>query len=189
MGSPQSKSNCGENPSNKHDRFRSGLRKFGEAAKENVEHELSRRMMIQREVQMAVNIAKARDNIQIFGSAWALFVSGITALKIARKPVPPVAAVPVVVGGLMLGNLADMAYGNKLARINREAEHILDNERERLVPMKQAPMAKFYTEEEKEVFFDEATPAAMVWPSSMFSRSFLPSGTVEKEKKDDVEQN
>mmetsp|Transcript_14822 Transcript_14822/g.18833 ORF Transcript_14822/g.18833 Transcript_14822/m.18833 type:complete len:186 (-) Transcript_14822:687-1244(-) len=181
MGSSQSSSLKSDKSSPKKNDFITGIRKFGKTAKENIDHELARKMMIQREVQMAVNIARARDNIQIFGTAWISLVSVITVAKIAKKPVPGVAAVPVVVGGLLLGNMADMAYGNKLARVAKEAEHILEYERERLVPMKQAPVSRFYTQDEKALFFDKATPAAMVWPSSMFSRSFLPC---EKEKDD-----
>ena len=154
----------------------SEVRSFGAKVKAAVDEELGRRMMIQREVQMAVNIAKARDTIQIFGTAWTVFVGGVASAKIAGRKVPPVAAVPVVVGGLVLGNIADLAYGNKLARVSKEAEHILDNERARLVPLKQAPVARFYSSEEKAQMFDPATSAGLLFPSSLFSRSFVPEG-------------
>jgi hypothetical protein len=49
--------------------------------RDKVEEEIARRMMIQREVQMSVSIAKARDTIQIFGSAYATFVSGVALAK------------------------------------------------------------------------------------------------------------
>lgn len=143
--------------------------------REKVEEEIARRMMIQREVQMSVNIAKARDNIQYFGSAYAVFVGGVTIAKLSGKKVPPVAGVPIVVGGLLLGNIFDFAYGNKLARVSKEAEHIMENERSRLVPMKQAPVARFYSEDEKKDMFDSATAVGRLWPSSLFSRSFVPS--------------
>jgi len=113
--------------------------------RDRVEEEIARRMMIQREVQMAVNIAKARDTLQIFGSAWATFVGVATVAKLAGKNVPPTTGIPIVIGGLVLGNIADMAYGNKLAHVSKEAEHIIDNERVRLVPTKQAPASRFYT--------------------------------------------
>ena len=176
MGSKQSKSMQSEgiDTSNKKCDPRSEVKSFGAKVKAAVDEELGRRMMVQREVQMAVNIAKARDTIQIFGSVWAVFVSGVAGAKIAGKKVPPIAAVPVVVGGLMLGNMADMAYGNKLARVSKEAEHILDNERARLVPLKQAPLARFYSAEEKALMFDQATSAGLLFPSSLFSRSFVP---------------
>ena len=98
---------------------------------------------------MSVNIAKARDTIQIFGTAYVTFVSGVTIAKLAGKKVPPVLGAPIVIGGLVLGNVFDMAYGNKLARVSKEAEHIMENERSRLVPMKQAPVARFYSDKEK----------------------------------------
>lgn len=94
-------------------------------------------MMQQRELNMALNIAKARDSLQIFGSLYATFVSGLGIAKIARKPVPHLAGVPVVIGAVLLGNIADMAYGNKLGRVCQETEHILENERPRFVPFKQ----------------------------------------------------
>ena len=97
-----------------------------------IDEEISRRMMVQREVQMSVNIAKARDAIQIFGSAYLTLVSGISIAKLAGKHVPPIAGVPVVIGGLALGNMADLAYGNKLARVSKEAEYIMEYERSRL---------------------------------------------------------
>ena len=143
--------------------------------RDQIEEEISRRMMIQREVQMSVNIAKARDTIQIFGSAYLTFVTGITVAKLAGKSVPPIAGVPVVIGGLMLGNIFDLAYGNKLARVSKEAEYIMEYERSRLVPMRQAPVSRFYTQEEKEAMFDIATAAGCVWPSSLFSRLFVPA--------------
>jgi hypothetical protein len=102
-----------------------------------VETEIARRMMIQRELRMALNIAKARDNLQIFGSLWLTLVSGVGAAKIAGRVVPGAVGIPIVVGGVLLGNLADLAYGNKLQRVCNEAEYILDNEQARFVPFPQ----------------------------------------------------
>jgi hypothetical protein len=45
--------------------------------------------------------------------------------------------------------MADMAYGNKLERVVAEAEHIMDNERYRFIPPKQAPFEKLYRDEDK----------------------------------------
>ena len=116
---------------------------FVSKIKTTVEDEIARRMMVQREIQMAVNIARARDTLMVFGSAWGLLTSGIVTAKVLGKPVPPVAGVPVIVGGLLLGNLYDMAYGNKMLRVAKEAEYMLDNERGRFVPFRQAPFSKF----------------------------------------------
>ena len=163
------------------------LRSFGNKIKDAVDEELSRRMMVQREVQMSVNIAKARDTIQIYGSAWGALVSGVGAAKLAGRNVPPIVGVPIIAGALVLGNMADMAYGNKLSRVSKEAEYILDNERARLVPLKQAPVARFYTDEERAAMYDESTAAGLLWPSSMFSRFFVPKvNDVDIEPKSDV---
>jgi hypothetical protein len=168
MGSKQSKS------ANHHQQHVEKGKNFVETVKANVETEIARRMMIQREVQMAVNIAKARDNLYIFGSLWLTLTTGVTTATLLKKPVPHVAFVPVVVGGVLLGNLADMAYGNKLARVNKEAEHILANERPRFVPFPQAPFAKFYSAEERSILYDPATAVGDLPPYSSLTRSLVP---------------
>ena len=147
---------------------------FAQRLKANVETEFAKRAMMQREVQMAINIAKARDNLQIFGSLWLTLVSGVGAARVAGKPIPSAVGIPVVVGAIVLGNLADMAYGNKLQRVTLEAEHILDNERARFVPVKQAPFRQFYTDEEM-TMLDQATAVGDLWPSRMYSRPSTPN--------------
>ena len=126
-------------------------------------------MMIQREIQMAINIARARDTIQIFGSIYLTFVGGISVAKILKKPVviPNIVGIPIVIGGIMLGNLIDMAYGNKLARVNKEAQHILQNERERLVPFPQASFSKFYSINEYDVYYNPSTSVGDIFPSNV----------------------
>ena len=84
-----------------------------ETIRASVEDELARRMMLQREVQMAVQVAKARDTIYIFGSAWTALLAGSTLAHFAGRKPPSVVVVPIAVGALVLGNMADMAYGNK----------------------------------------------------------------------------
>ena len=148
---------------------------FGKRLKQNVETEIARRAMVQREVQMAINIAKARDNLQIFGSLWLTLVAGVSVTRIAGRPVPTAVGIPIVVGAVVLGNIADFAYGNKLQRVTREAEYILDNEKARFVPLKQAPFRQFYTDEESAAMLDQATAVGDLWPSSMCARpSVLP---------------
>lgn len=56
----------------------------------------------------------------------ARFKSG---LQIGGHKPPAALAAPILIGSLVLGNMADMAYGNKLVRVTKEAEHILDHER------------------------------------------------------------
>ena len=166
MGSYSSKA-CQEK---KQDKFQS----FTSSVKSKLDEELTRRMMIQREVQMAVNIARARDNIYIFGSVYLAFVSSLTMAKIMKRNIPGFVLIPVVGGGIALGNLIDMAYGNKLARINKEAEHIISNERARLVPFRQAPMARFYSDDERSIFYDHATAVGDMPPYNTITRSFAP---------------
>jgi len=113
------------------------VNRFADRVRATIEDEIARKAMVQREVQLAVNIAKARDNIWIFGSAWTTLVTGAVGAKLAGRTVPPLVGVPVVVGALVLGNMADMAYGNKLNRVVKEAEYILENEKGRFVPFKQ----------------------------------------------------
>lgn len=154
--------------------FSNNIERTKDSIKSQVEEELLRRMMIQREVQMAVNIAKARDSIHIFGSLWLTLVSGVSIAKIAGKPVSPVVGIPILAGGVLLGNMADMAYGNKLARVNKEAEYLLANERARFVPFPQAPFARFYSPEERSVMYDKATAVGDLAPFSTITRSFAP---------------
>lgn len=166
MGSSSSKSSA--------DDGKEEVSSFLQRAKATLETEVARRAMMQREVQMSIQIAKARDNLQIFGSLWLTLVTGAGAARIAGKKVPGLVGVPVVVGAVMLGNLADMAYGNKLQRVTLEAEYILDNERARFVPPKQAPFRQFYTDEEKAASLDQATAVGELFPSSMCARPPTP---------------
>ena len=143
---------------------------FADRVRAGVEDELYKRAMMQREINMALNVAKARDSLQIFGSAWLALVGGVGAATMAGRKVPGIVGLPVAVGAIVLGNMADLAYGNKLQRVCREAEYILDNEKERFVPFAQAPFAKFYTAEQKAAMYDKATPVGDLWPSRMISR-------------------
>ena len=140
----------------------------------SVETEIYRKMMVQRETQMAINIAKARDNFHVFGSIWLGYGTLLTVGTLAKRPVPPVAAVPLVVGGILLGNIFDMAYGNKLLRVNKEASYILKHERPRFVPFPQAPFSKFYTDEERSVLYDKATASGDLPPFTLICRSYTP---------------
>ena len=56
-------------------------------------------------------------------------------------------APPVLIGGFLLSYLYDFAYGTKLIRIRKEAEHILENERTLLIPPKSMPSRKFWEKE------------------------------------------
>mmetsp|Transcript_13903 Transcript_13903/g.32383 ORF Transcript_13903/g.32383 Transcript_13903/m.32383 type:complete len:184 (+) Transcript_13903:139-690(+) len=148
---------------------------FGKKMKAAINDEIAKRMMVQREIQLALTIARTRDTLFVFGSAWGLFVSGVITAKALGKKLPPVAGVPLVIGGLLLGNLYDLAYGNKLLRVAKEAEHILDHERGRLIPLRQAPFAKFYTDAEKGALWMDSTAVGDLFPSSLYApRQELP---------------
>lgn len=153
---------------------------FLDRIRSTVNDEVARRMMIQREVQLAVNLAQARDTIWIYGNLWATFTGGLLTARALGRPVPPIAGIPVVLGAIVLGNMADLAYGNKLARVCKEAEYILDNERGRFVPFKQAAFAKFYTPEEKAAIFDSATAVGDLFPNNLFAHSVPLPGPAKK---------
>lgn len=169
MGGSNSKQGEGEGSGGSTAKKDSRGQKFLQDIKSNVEGEIARRAMMQREIQMAINIAKARDTLAIFGSAWATLVVGVGSAKAMGRAVPPTAGIPIVLGGLVLGNLADMAYGNKLNRVVKEAEYILDNERGRLVPFRQAPFYDLYTAQEKAAYYDSSTAVGDLWPNKLFA--------------------
>jgi hypothetical protein len=175
MGGSNSKANAAAEDSKKVSKSTGFLK----GIKSNVEDELARRMMIRREINMAVNIAKARDTIWIFGSAWATLVVGAGTTKATGRNVPAILGAPVVIGVLVLGNMADMAYGSKLNRVVKEAEHILDHERGRFVPFNQASFHKFYTDKEKAEYYDQSTAVGDLFPNNIFAR---PSSSKEEKK-------
>lgn len=151
------------------DKSQEDAKSFGKKVKEAVNDEIAKRMMAQREIQLALTIARTRDTLFVFGSAWSVFASSVITAKALGKKVPPVAGVPLVVGGLVLGNLYDLAYGNKLLRVAKEAEQILDHERGRLVPFKQASFAKFYTDAEKGALWEDSTAVGDLFPNSFYA--------------------
>eukprot|EP00471_Norrisiella_sphaerica_P006128 CAMPEP_0184489918 /NCGR_PEP_ID=MMETSP0113_2-20130426/16658_1 /TAXON_ID=91329 /ORGANISM="Norrisiella sphaerica, Strain BC52" /LENGTH=163 /DNA_ID=CAMNT_0026873577 /DNA_START=52 /DNA_END=543 /DNA_ORIENTATION=+ len=140
-----------------------GIGSYAKIAKENVVDTISEQAKLQREIQMSINIARARDSLQWYGGLYSAFLSGVGVAKITGKPVPPVAAIPVVVGGFMLANMTDMAYGTKLQRVVKEAEYLMEHERGRFPPPKQAMFAGKYTEEEKAVYSDVGA-VSTYWP-------------------------
>ena len=129
-----------------------------------LEDKMMRKAMMQREVEMSLNISRARDSLMWFGSLYTAFVGGATVSKAVGKPVPGIAAVPVVLGGFALANMADMAYGNKISRVVKEAEYIMENERGRFIPPKQAPFAKLYGKEDRALASDVGA-VGTYWPS------------------------
>mmetsp|Transcript_819 Transcript_819/g.1000 ORF Transcript_819/g.1000 Transcript_819/m.1000 type:complete len:154 (-) Transcript_819:47-508(-) len=106
-----------------------------------------RQAAVQREVMMAVNLANMRDRVQWGACLYSGLLFGAAASLVKTGKVPAVIRPPLVVGGFALAFFTDFAYGSKLQRVTREAEHILEHERERLVPPNQVPFYKFYEEE------------------------------------------
>jgi hypothetical protein len=153
----------------KQDGHQNKFHNFMDTVKQNVEDEIAKKLIFQREIQLAINMAKARDTLMVYGSAWFTVVTGTGITKfILKKPVPSIVGIPIVIGGLVLGNIADMAYGNKLNRVVKEAESILEYERGRLVPPSQTPFAKFYTTAERNEYYHQATPVSQMYPNALF---------------------
>jgi len=76
-----------------------------------------------------------------------------------------------VIGAFALSNIYDAAYGNKMLRVVRETEHLLEHERGRFCPPKQAPFRGVYSEDEA-ADLGAATPVGELWPSFLpMSRS------------------
>lgn len=131
-----------------------------------LEAKMHKQAMLQREVQMAINIAKARDSLMWYGSLYSCYVVAISAAIITKKPLPAVAPMPGIMGGFGLLNLYDVAYGGKLIRVVKEAEHIMENERSRLVPMKQAPFYGLYSPVERSHSpYSTSSAVGTHWPS------------------------
>eukprot|EP00656_Telonema_subtile_P008675 TRINITY_DN14050_c0_g1_i2.p2 TRINITY_DN14050_c0_g1~~TRINITY_DN14050_c0_g1_i2.p2 ORF type:complete len:159 (-),score=30.50 TRINITY_DN14050_c0_g1_i2:177-653(-) len=129
-----------------------------------IKDQVQTQMCLQREIQLSVSMAQARDFLMWYGGLYTVVVSGITVAVLAKKPVPKLAAIPVVMGGFALTNVADMAYGSKLQRVVKEAEHIMQHERAILVPPKQAPFHGKYTEAERAAYRGTGAVSSY-WPT------------------------
>uniref|UniRef100_A0A7S3PS65 Plasminogen receptor (KT) n=1 Tax=Aplanochytrium stocchinoi TaxID=215587 RepID=A0A7S3PS65_9STRA len=125
-----------------------------------------RQAALQREVMMAVNTAQARDRIQWGAGVYSFLFLGASANLAKHGSVPTVMKAPLVVGGIGLAFMTDMAYGTKLQRVIREAEYILEHERERLVPPRQVPFYSLY-EEEAAAQDPSVKRVGSYWPSFM----------------------
>ena len=81
-----------------------------------------------RERQMAMNLARQRDMTNFMGAFYA--IAAPLLIHKARSGSPAMAA-PLLPLTFVLAYNADMAYGNKIARIRAEAERILNDPIER----------------------------------------------------------
>ncbi len=119
-----------------------------------------------RSTQLAMQIAMARDQVQWGCGLFSLLVVGAAADTIKRKALPPMYIPPLVVGGFVLSYIGDMAYGSKLTRVRQEAEHILVEERTRLVPPSSMPARKLWTKEADEVTASGIHRVGKLWPTA-----------------------
>ncbi|KAI9562578.1 hypothetical protein GHT06_010032 [Daphnia sinensis] len=87
-----------------------------------------------RERMVALQIARAREMLNWFGTFYAVAAVGmLTGFRHTRKPGVLVPLLPLT---FIFGYQVDMAYGNKLLRIKHEAENIIKFESELLdLPM------------------------------------------------------
>mmetsp|Transcript_17161 Transcript_17161/g.27765 ORF Transcript_17161/g.27765 Transcript_17161/m.27765 type:complete len:171 (-) Transcript_17161:42-554(-) len=123
-------------------------------------------MAAQREMQMAVNMARMRDMVQYFSGLWAGCVT-VGLVAAARGHFPKPLAVPILILPLGIAYQADMAYYTKIRRVSKEAEYIIANERWRFIPPEQAPFYKFYEKEVAELAAAEADSGrvGLYWPT------------------------
>jgi predicted XRE-type DNA-binding protein len=141
-----------------------------------IEQKINQRAMIQREIQMSVSIAQARDSLMWFGSLYSLLITGLSTAFLLKKPVSKLVGIPVTLGGFGLLNMYDFAYGSKITRVAKEAEHILNNERYRLIPPSNAPFSDLYEQERSANHpFKSSNAVGKYWPS------FLPISRKSKE--------
>jgi hypothetical protein len=102
------------------------------ALQDAVKDRMATQLAMQREIQMAVaiaqarcdpdpshqmrwnlhatNVRQARDGLMWFGGLWTTIVTTVTVAKAAGKPVPAVAAIPIVMGGFMLTNMCVASF-------------------------------------------------------------------------------
>lgn len=126
-----------------------------------------RQMALQREVQMSVGMAMARDQLQYFGAVWTglATMGGVARIRTGKFPMP--LGIPLTVIGILMVYTGDRAYGTKMTRIVKEAEYIMDHERYRFVPPRKAPFNHVY-DDERQQSSDRLAASSRVgewWPS------------------------
>jgi hypothetical protein len=144
-----------------------------EDVKNEVRSQVLQQMKLQREVQMAVNLARARDGLQWWGGLYAALAPPVIFAALSGKTPKRILA-PVILGGFSLANMYDMAYGNKLVRITQEAELILAENKGRMVPPKQLPFYDLYSKDEQNrPGFEDVEAVGHYWPAFLpFSRNY-----------------
>eukprot|EP01060_Flectonema_neradi_P029811 TRINITY_DN420_c0_g2_i1.p1 TRINITY_DN420_c0_g2~~TRINITY_DN420_c0_g2_i1.p1 ORF type:complete len:142 (+),score=32.54 TRINITY_DN420_c0_g2_i1:68-493(+) len=93
-------------------------------AKEEVFKSQMQLAMRQREMMMAVELARARDNLRWYAAFASTIVSiGIAAFVVKRNPATLMPIIPFSFGGAFQ---YDFCYGNKLIRVREQAGEILN---------------------------------------------------------------
>ena len=126
----------------------------------------------QREAQIAVAIAQARDTLQFYATMYGCLVTGAGVQLLKTGKVPIMMAPPLFIGTFGITYLTDVAYGTKTRRVALEAAYILEHERELLAPPKNLPFAKFYDEEYEKNAASGVSRVGDQWPS--FVKAILP---------------
>lgn len=91
-----------------------------------IQRENQKKMMEeQMKKQLSMAMASQRELLNWELSAYGTFATVFTLGKLARRPVPHVAVVPLVVAPVILAYQWDFAYGTKADRIKAEADKIL----------------------------------------------------------------
>jgi len=118
-----------------------------------------------RSTQMAMQIAIARDQLQWGAGFYSILVLAAAGATHKQKAFPKMMGAPLLVLGTILAYNYDFAYGTKLIRVRQEAEHILENERHRLVPPKTMPTRKFWEKEAEHIQAIGPIPrVGEIWP-------------------------
>eukprot|EP00924_Labyrinthula_sp_SR-Ha-C_P003213 snap_masked-scaffold_15-processed-gene-2.65-mRNA-1 protein AED:0.19 eAED:0.24 QI:0/-1/0/1/-1/1/1/0/154 len=119
-----------------------------------------RTLAIQREAQLAVNRAWARDFFQFGSGIYSLILTGGILSRVRHGTVPVAIKAPLGLGAIILAYQYDMGYGNKMQRIVKEAEEMLEKEREIFIPPKQMPFYYIYEGEEQ----NNTQSVKAMWP-------------------------
>mmetsp|Transcript_16275 Transcript_16275/g.29775 ORF Transcript_16275/g.29775 Transcript_16275/m.29775 type:complete len:154 (+) Transcript_16275:180-641(+) len=134
----------------------------------NVKSQMVEFQAQQREIQMAVMMAQTRDLVQYIAGVWTGLIGVGVLAKVKSGAFPVPLLVPLSVLPLIATYQADMAYNTKMRRVTLEAEHILEHERYRFIPPKQAPFAYLYEKEleaRQLAGLDSSQRVGLYWPA------------------------
>nr|XP_011454861.2 plasminogen receptor (KT)-like [Crassostrea gigas]XP_011454862.2 plasminogen receptor (KT)-like [Crassostrea gigas] len=107
------------------------LKKNQEFMKQMNQIVLERQIQMQnqmREKQMAMMVARSRDLFQWFGAFYATYAFAAIAANMKSKGKNKAMVAPLLPLTFILGYQYDLAYGEKMERMRKEADRVLDNE-------------------------------------------------------------